>query len=266
MLGDTHVQVVFPQTVTSQMLVCIRRHRDETETYRGLPVVRHSLASRRQLSFAMTPSDPQNKEKLKILVAEDHSATRDTLAFLLQRHEYEVVLAGDGLTAHEALDEPDGPCIALLDWMLPGMTGLEVCKKLQHEQSGRLIYFIIITARDSRDDLQQAFDAGADDFIRKPCEAAELLARIRSGKRVIDLEHRLSARVKEVEHALKNVQQLQRLLPICMYCKKVRDDSQYWQEIDEYIHVHTGTDFSHGICPACMAELESGGMEGAARL
>jgi phosphoserine phosphatase RsbU/P len=201
-------------------------------------------------------------ENVRVLVGEDHGATRDTLAFLLQRHGFDVTLAGDGLTAHEILSDPNGPSLALLDWMLPGMTGIDVCRKLNHELSGRLIYFIIITARDSREDLEQAFEAGADDFIRKPCDATELLARIRSGQRVIELEHRLSARVKECEIALDNVRQLQRLLPICMYCKKVRDDSQYWQEIDEYIHVHTGTDFSHGICPACMSDLEVGRAHG----
>jgi hypothetical protein len=72
------------------------------------------------------------------------------------------------------------------------------------------------------------------------------------------LERSLAARVGELEVMVERIHQLKQLLPICMYCKKVRDDSDYWREIDEYIHQQTGTDFSHGICPECMASALTG--------
>lgn len=223
--------------------------------------------ARSALSDAYSSIEHDIAEPPRVLLAEDHTGTRDTLAFLLQRHGYEVAVTSDGQTALDVLLASETPTIALLDWMLPEMTGLEVCHHLHQAPSKRFIYTIIITARDSIKDLEQAFAAGADDFIRKPCEAAELLARLRSGQRIVELEHRLAARVAECEVALDHVRQLKRLLPICMYCKKVRDDSEYWRGIESYIHEHVGTDFSHGICPDCMGVLEAGDdpMPGGAR-
>jgi len=80
------------------------------------------------------------------------------------------------------------------------------------------------------------------------------------GQRVVTLERTLEKRVEDLEAALNDVKKLKSLLPICMYCKSIRDDGDYWRQIDEYIYTETGTDFSHGICPACMAKLAKGGL------
>ena len=191
----------------------------------------------------------------RVLIVEDHAPTRDALTFLLNRNGYELFVTSDGLAARDALLAPNAPTIALLDWMLPGMTGLEVCREVRAMRPDRYTYIIIVTGRDAMEDLSQAFAAGADDFIRKPCDPAELLARLRTGERILELEAGLMLRVQEAEETLERVRQLKRLLPICMYCKKVRDDESYWQEIDEYIHLHTGTDFSHGVCPGCVGKI-----------
>lgn len=204
------------------------------------------------MSYGEAPSKP------RVLIVEDHAPTRDALTFLLQRRGYEVCVASDGLTARDALIGPDAPTIALLDWMLPGMTGLDVCRQVRARQADRYIYLIVVTARDALDDLSEAFAAGADDFIRKPCDPAELVARLRTGERIVELESGLLLRVREAEETLERLRQLKRLLPICMYCKKVRDDETYWHEIDEYIHIHTGTDFSHGVCPSCVGKITAG--------
>jgi len=201
----------------------------------------------------MSPEVPPAKRR--VLIVEDHLGTRNALVFLLQRHNYEACVATNGREARDMLLASDGPTLALLDWMLPEMTGIEVCREIRAAVLDRYIYLIVVTGRDETQDLPEAFAAGADDFIRKPCDPMELMARLRGGERVVELERRLSSRVRECEEAIERVRQLKQLLPICMYCKKVRDDESYWQEIDQYIHTHTGTDFSHGICPGCMAEL-----------
>ena len=201
-------------------------------------------------------------EQSRVLLAEDHTPSRRALQELLERHGYRVSPAGTGLEAREILTGFDPPSLAVIDWMLPEMTGLELCREVRARNPTHYIYFVVITARDTVEDLSEAFAAGADDFIRKPFEPVELLARIKSGQRIVELEHRLAARVEEVERALERVRHLERLLPICMYCKRVRKDPTYWQEIDEYIHLQTGTDFSHGICPDCMSAVEAGARMG----
>jgi sigma-B regulation protein RsbU (phosphoserine phosphatase) len=189
---------------------------------------------------------------VRVLVAEDDVPTQKSLITFLQRHGYHVTAATDGQTTLDILLQPNPPSIVLLDWEMPGLDGLHVCRALRATPQEQYIYIIMVTARDSTDDLLDAFGAGADDFLSKPADAAQLLARMRSGQRVLMLETRLKERIVELEKSLEEVHQLKRMLPICMYCKKVRHDDNYWQEIDSYIHEHTGTDFSHGICPGCM--------------
>ena len=200
------------------------------------------------------PTEPETH----ILVAEDHQPTRETLAFLLERKAYRVTAVDNVADALAALNDPHGPTVALLDWNLPDGTGLDICRAVRTTEFPRYVYCLIVTARDGDEDVALALAAGADDFIRKPCGPVELFARVHNGQRLLALQQNLANRIVELEHAMENVRQLQRLLPICMYCKKVRGDSDYWQEIETYIHAQTGADFSHGICPECMHNLEEG--------
>ncbi len=193
----------------------------------------------------------------RVLVAEDDRATRMGLVLLLNRHGYEVVMADDGQAALEILMAPNPPQIALLDWEMPRLDGLHVSRAVRTlpDRKFHYTYMIMVTARDHSNDMLAAFAAGMDDFLSKPVESAELLARLRCGRRVLELEAACQDRIDELESALNEVRKLQRLLPICMYCKKIRDDSDYWHEIETYVRDRTGTTFSHGICPACMALL-----------
>jgi CheY-like chemotaxis protein len=192
----------------------------------------------------------------RVLLAEDHRPTRDALRTLLEQKGYVVTAVANGNDAITALTSLDGPTIGIVDWMMPGATGIEVCKEVR--ATARYVYLIVVTARDGEEDVAKALAAGADDFIRKPCGPSELIARVRNGQRTVQLERSLAARVGELEEMVERINQLKQLLPICMYCKKVRDDSDYWRDIDEYIHQQTGTDFSHGICPECMAAALTG--------
>ena len=191
----------------------------------------------------------------RILIAEDHDAARNALKGLLEWKGFSVVTTADGTEALEVLTSDDAPSIALLDWEMPGMTGPDICRAVRSNPAGRYLYLIVITAREGEEGIAEAMAAGADDFVRKPFGVPEVVARIRNGQRTLKLERSLAARITELEQALEMGRQLKRLLPICAYCKSIRDDSDYWQQIESYIHKHTGTDFSHGICPACMEKV-----------
>lgn len=210
----------------------------------------------------MNPHDPAFSNAVpsptRVLVAEDDERTRNALVFLLQRHDFAVTVAGDGQAAFAELLAPDPPQIALLDWEMPLLDGLHVARAVRSLPQGRYTYIVMVTARDNPKDVLAAFAAGVDDFLSKPVDSAQLLARLRCGERILRLEQRYEERVAELQKALDDVHQLQRLLPICMYCKKVRDDDDYWQEIEDFIHAQTGSDFSHGICPHCLETVIKG--------
>jgi CheY-like chemotaxis protein len=198
-----------------------------------------------------------NSTPTRVLVAEDNDKTRIALVFLLQRHGYDVTVVSDGQAALDILLAPDPPHVALLDWEMPRLDGLHVCMGVRTLPTRPYTYIVMLTAHDRASDMLAAFAAGVDDFLSKPVDSPQLLARLRCGERVLALEQRAVERIAELEKALEKVRQLKRLLPICSYCKKVRDDSDYWQEIDAYIHEQTGTDFSHGGCPTCMETVRA---------
>ena len=208
--------------------------------------------SRRKTALKMNVVQSDALLPFHVLIAEDHDPTRETLSLLLEKKAYRVTAVENGEAAVEKLTAINAPCIAVLDWGLPDMSGIDVCRAVRRECLPHYTYIIIVTARDGKDDVAEALAAGADDFIRKPYVLQELIARVRSGQRVIELERTLASRIKDLEEAFGRVNQLKRLLPICMFCKKIRDDQDYWKEIDSYLHEQTGTDFSHGICPHCM--------------
>jgi DNA-binding response OmpR family regulator len=135
--------------------------------------------------------------------------------------------------------------------MMPGLDGVEVCRRVRAGESPTPPYVILLTAKTRREDIVEGLSAGADDFVRKPFDRAELRARIQVGVRVLALQHKLAERVRDLEAALQRVRQLQGLLPICSYCKRIRDDRNYWQQVEEYVTAHSEAQFSHGICPDC---------------
>ena len=144
---------------------------------------------------------------VRVLVAEDHARTREALRTLLERKHFNVTAVANGDEALEILTGENPPSIALVDWMLPGATGVEICRAVRSQKSSQYVYLIVITGRDGEEDITEALAAGADDFIRKPCGVAELLARVRNGKRTVDLERSLAARIVELEEALKKARE-----------------------------------------------------------
>jgi DNA-binding response OmpR family regulator len=119
------------------------------------------------------------------------------------------------------------------------------------------MYVILLTGRASRADLVAGLDAGADDYLVKPFDLEELRARVHVGIRVLTLQERLAARVAELQSALSTVKQLSGLLPICSYCKRIRSDENYWEQVDSYVAHHSDVKFSHGICPSCFEAVRA---------
>ncbi len=191
---------------------------------------------------------------MRILAAEDDAVVRRLLESLLPKWGYEPTVCADGTAAWAALTAPDGPSLAVLDWQMPGMDGTVICQRARAEITGRPLYLLILTSRSGKEAIVEGLTAGADDYLTKPFSPDELRARLKTGHRILELEAALHARVRELEEALANVKTLQGLLPICSYCKKVRDDGNYWTQVEAYVGKHTGAQFSHGICPDCYAK------------
>lgn len=190
-------------------------------------------------------------EPIRLLIAEDDPISRRLLETTLGRRGYELVLASDGRQAWDALHGPDAPPIAILDWMMPEMNGIEICAAVRAEKLALPPYLILLTARGRKEDVVEGLNAGADDYITKPFNSAELVARLRVGARVQRLQAEVARRMSELEDALANVKTLQGLLPICSYCKDIRDDQNYWHQVDAYFSEHSNAQFTHGICPKC---------------
>lgn len=186
-----------------------------------------------------------------VLVADDEPVSRTVVAAMLRKGGYDVHLASDGAQAWSALQQPDAPPLAIMDWMMPGLDGLEICRRLRCVETPTPTYVILLTSRDAAADIVEGLRAGADDYVTKPPDEDELLARISVGARVVALQQTLADRVRKLEEALSNVKQLQGLLPMCSYCKRIRDDQNYWQQVESYIAVHADVQFSHGYCPDC---------------
>jgi phosphoserine phosphatase RsbU/P len=194
-------------------------------------------------------------EAPRILVADDDPVSLRVLQKALEKWGHEVVVARDGTEAWQGLMRPEAPEMAILDWMMPGMDGPTICRRARAAPLSSAPYLILLTARTDYLDIAAGLEAGANDYVTKPFHHAELRARVRVGARVLDLQGKLADRVHDLETALSQVKQLRGLLPICMYCKRIRNDGDYWQQVETYISEHTAAEFSHGICPECYEKL-----------
>lgn len=193
----------------------------------------------------------QNDPLPTILVAEDDPATSKLVVHTLRKKGYEIIAVGDGEEALAQIHSAAAPQIIILDWMMPKLDGVQVCTQIRNNPALANLYVIFLTARSDRSDVVTAFESGADDFLPKPFDRQELLARVKVGMRIIQLQRSLNKRVNELERALSQVKRLQGLIPICSFCKKVRNDGNYWEQVEAYICEHTEAQFSHAICPEC---------------
>ena len=180
---------------------------------------------------------------MRILIADDDRMSTMMLQRTLVQWGFTVDVAQDGNAAWDAITGDPQPDVAILDWMMPGLDGIELCRRIRTATLRSPIYVILLTARTGQQDLVAGLEAGADDYLKKPFDPDELRARIHVGQRTIRL--------------IASVKRLTGLLPICSYCKRIRSDHDYWQQVDSYVSEHTDAVFSHGISPSCLGALEA---------
>ncbi len=188
----------------------------------------------------------QDKKDL-ILIVDDNPENIEFLANLLQEKGYDLAFALNGEKALEVV-VPTRPELILLDVMMPEMDGYEVCRKLKTFPACKHIPVIFLTAKTDTDDIIRGFDVGGNDYVTKPFNSRELLVRIRNQL--------------ELKKSKEEIKTLRGLIPICSYCKNIRDDKGYWAQLETYMSDHTDAVFTHGVCPAChekvVTELRKG--------
>ena len=189
---------------------------------------------------------------MRILIAEDDSTSRLLLERLLKKWEHEVISTADGDEAWTALQAEDAPRLAILDWMMPGMDGIEVCREVRRQVTLEPRYIILLTALGRKEDIVTGLEAGANDYVTKPFDKNELRVRINVGQRVLELQSALAYRIDELQKVLDHVKTLQGILPICMHCRRIRTDQESWEGLESYIQDHSEAEFSHGLCPECL--------------
>lgn len=174
---------------------------------------------------------------MKILTVEDDLVARKILVQALHRLGYATAEAANGEEALQVI-EKEPVRVIVSDWLMPGIDGLELCRRIRFRVNSEYTYFILLTSREAdATNQREAIEAGVDDFLTKPLDMQELWMRLRVSERILKFT--------------TQVRQLEAFLPICSYCKKVRDDQNYWQQIEAYINERTGSEFSHSICPDC---------------
>ena len=176
-------------------------------------------------------------ELKKVLIAEDDLVSAKVLSSLLQRLGYQVAIAPDGNEAWR-LFEAEPVRLIVSDWMMPGMDGLALCNKVRAHPAIPYTYFILLTAnRTTAENYKLAAEAGVDDFLTKPIDRDALQMRLHVAARILKFT--------------AEIRQLKELIPICVYCRKVRDEENFWQQVETYVQKETGSRFSHGACPDC---------------
>jgi DNA-binding response OmpR family regulator len=196
--------------------------------------------------------NPGEKVFMRILVADDDLTSRDMLSAVLKKAGHDILHAVDGIEALGELLKPDAPRLVLMDWIMPELDGLDVLKRIREMKKEPQPYIIMLTSKSEKSDVVAALSSGADDYLSKPFDLGELRARIDVGIRMVEMQTLLEVQLQRLREALEHIKVLQGILPICMFCKKIRDDKGYWDQVETYVTKRSNAEFSHSICPGCM--------------
>lgn len=178
---------------------------------------------------------------MKILIVDDDPTSRIVLGATLKKLGHEVTSVSTGNEVLAALEAGPVP-ILISDMVMPGLNGLDLCRRIREANRRQYTYIILLTAVSGKSGYLVGMKAGADDFLAKPFDEDMLAAKLVAAERILNLQFQ--------------VKELNGLLPICCVCKKVRDDKNYWQQVEAYISKRTDAKFSHGYCPDCYAEVK----------
>jgi phosphoserine phosphatase RsbU/P len=174
---------------------------------------------------------------MKVLIAEDDGTSRALLHGALLKLGHSVIEAKDGAEAWELL-VTDGPRVVVSDWMMPRLDGLELCKRVRSRRDKPYVYFILLTGQMvGGGHHAQAMEEGVDDFLTKPLDVEALRLRLRVAERIVSLTER--------------VRTLEGILPMCAYCRRIRDDKGAYSSLEDFVSDRTPAQFSHGVCPDC---------------
>lgn len=186
-------------------------------------------------------------DKNQILIVDDDQLNISVLKEILHK-DYEIISVESGEEALKAVAGSQPPDLILLDILMPDMDGYQVCKLIKDDEKTSHIPIVFVTAVSEAMDAAKAFELGAVDYVTKPFNPVTVKARVNT-------HIQLSTTMQALENALKEVNRLNDLLPICARCKKIRDDKGYWTQVEKYLEEYSGTKFSHGMCPECSEEL-----------
>jgi sigma-B regulation protein RsbU (phosphoserine phosphatase) len=195
---------------------------------------------------------------MQILIADDDAISRSLARAALSGTGCEIVSVSDGNAAWAAIESRHQATLLVLDRVMPGIDGIELCSRARRTGPFPPLHILMVTSAGEPADITAGLDAGADDYLTKPYNREELRARAGVGLRMLALQENLARRVSELEEAIASVKQLRGLLPMCSYCKKIRVDDNYWQQLESYISDRSDAEFSHGICPECYPSVLMG--------
>jgi phosphoserine phosphatase RsbU/P len=176
---------------------------------------------------------------MKILIADDDTTSLIVLSATLKKLGHEVTVTTSGAEALAIFDSIHVP-VLISDLVMPGVDGLELCRRVRALGRPRYTYIILLTSIGGKSGYLVGMKAGADDFITKPFDEEQLAARLQVAERILGLQ--------------SQVKQLSGLLPICSQCKKIRDDQNYWQQVESYVATRSDATFTHGYCPDCLQQ------------
>ena len=208
---------------------------------------------------------------MAILIVDDSPDQHLLLRSILAKAGHADIVAAESAQAAFVTLNLDGTDLAanveliLMDILMPGLDGVTACRRIKDKDHLRDVPIIMITAANDFSHLKEAFAAGAMDYISKPVNSVELLARVSSALALKNEMNRRKAREAELrrsnddlQRALKEVKVLRGLIPICASCKKIRNDGGFWQQLEEYLGEHSEAEFSHGLCQPCIKKLYPG--------
>ena len=192
-------------------------------------------------------------ENVKILIAEDEFTTRMMVQVCLENWGYRVESVTNGNAAWAALQKPDAPHIAILDWEMPEVDGVEVCRRAKELDTVSPPYILLLTSRDSKTDIVKGFDAGADDYMTKPFNDNELRARVRVAERLVRTQSSLAESVAELKEALNQVEMLENGIEVCRECRRIFSpyDSE-WHGLGDILDNGVDPRFIVKSCSGCM--------------